>query len=244
VWTEVRAALRHLAPPALLPWLDAAQVSDVHTRFATLPAMAQALLAEHARPSAPLVLVGHSMGGMLAQHAACLAPERVAGLALLGTIARADTPELIVLRTQACALFAEGRMDEVLRANVALAFHPENAAGGTQVARYFAIVRRAGAAQLIAQNQAVMARPDLRPRLHAIDARRCPTLVLCGQADALVPPEVSREIAQAVPGALFEVLPRCGHMLPLEQPEAVARVLLRWLGRVAAGLAGPGSAGG
>jgi pimeloyl-ACP methyl ester carboxylesterase len=224
VWADVLSSLRRRKPPLAL--VAGAEVSEVHTRHATLPEMAAALLAEHA---GPLVLVGHSMGGMVAQHAVRQARGRVVGLALLGTTARPDTPELIRLRTEACELFAAGRIDEVLRANVAFAFHPDQAPGSAAVARYFAIVQRAGAAQLIAQNRALMARDDGRPHLAAIDTRHCPTLVLCGEADALTPPAVSREIAEAVPGARLEVLPRCGHMLTLEQPEAVAAVLGEWL---------------
>lgn len=230
VWADVRAALAERpaggpgAPPAR--WLEASAVADVHARFATLPQMAAALLAEY---TGPLVLVGHSMGGMVAQHAAHLAPGRVAGLALVATSARPDTPELVRLRTEACEHFAAGRADDVLRANVPFAFHPQHAADAELVERYFAMVQRAGAAQLIAQNRAVMARGDTRPWLAAIDTRRCPTLVLCGEADLLTPPEMSREIAAAVPGARLEVLPRCGHMLPIEEPAAVAAVLGDWL---------------
>ena len=227
VWADVREALQRAAPPALQPLLAHACVSDVHARHATLPQMAQALLEEHA---GPLLLAGHSMGGMVALHAVRQAPARAAGLALLGTAARADTPEIIQLRRDACVQFAAGHVEEVLRTNVAFAFHPEYAADKAMVARYFAIVQRAGAAQLIAQNQAVMARDDNRAHLAAIDTRACPTLVLCGEADALTPPEVSREIADAVPGARFELLPRCGHMLTLEQPAAVAERLAVWLG--------------
>lgn len=226
VWADVRAALSQVATPALQPLLDDARVSDVHARYPTLPQMAQALLDEH---PGPLLLAGHSMGGMVALQVARRAPARVVGLALLGTTARPDTPEVVQLRRDACAQFAAGRLDVVLRANVAFAFHPEHASDAAMVARYFAIVRRAGAEQLIAQNQAVMARDDSRPHLAAIDTRACPTSVLCGEADGLTPPEVSREIAEGVRGARFEVLPRCGHMLTLEQPAAVAERLAAWL---------------
>ncbi|MBL8287724.1 MAG: alpha/beta hydrolase [Rubrivivax sp.] len=226
VWADVRAEMRRIAPPALAPLLDQARVADVHARHATLPQMAAALLAE---TSGPLVLVGHSMGGMVAQQVMRQGPGRVVAAALLGTTARPDTPQLVALRSEACELFAAGRMDDVLRANVLFAFHPDNSADEALVARYLAIVQRAGAAQLIAQNRAVMARDDGRPFLPAIDPRRCPVLVLCGEADALTTPEVAREIAEAVPGARFEVLPRCGHMLTLEQPALVAERLTAWL---------------
>jgi pimeloyl-ACP methyl ester carboxylesterase len=198
-------------------------VSDVHARAATLPEMATLLLAEH---GGPLVLVGSSMGGMLALHAARQAPGRMRGLALLGSTARPDTPELIALRSQAIELFAAGRMDEVLRANVPLALHPGHAEHAALVAAYLAMIRRAGAQQLIAQNRAVMARADARPWLPAIS---CPTLVVCGQGDLLTPPGHSREIAAAVPGARLELLADCGHLLTMEQPARVNQLLLDWL---------------
>ncbi len=57
--------------------------------------MAAALLDETA---GPLMLAGCSMGGMVALEAGRQAPHRVLGLALLGSTARADTPELLALR--------------------------------------------------------------------------------------------------------------------------------------------------
>jgi pimeloyl-ACP methyl ester carboxylesterase len=211
----------------------AVQVSTVHQRADTLLGMAALLLRE--LPPGPQVLVGASMGGMVAMHAALLAPQRVAGLALLGTSARADTPELIRLRTEACELFAQGRMDEVLRANVMFAFHPAQAANPAMVDAYLAMIGRAGAPQLIQQNRAVMARPDLRPDLPRIT---CPTLVAVGEADQLTTPEQAQEIAGAIPGARLHSVAGAGHMLTMEQPGAVTALLLDWLDS----LAGPASA--
>jgi pimeloyl-ACP methyl ester carboxylesterase len=166
------------------------------------------------------------MGGMLAMQLALRAPERVHGLALLGTSARADTPELIALRSRACEQFAQGQVDEVLRANVMFAFHPAHAADPTLVEGYLALVHRAGAEQLIRQNRAVMARADLRPMLPALTV---PTLVVVGDGDLLTPPEHAREIAAAIAGAQLLLLPGAGHMLTLEQPVQVSTVLLDWL---------------
>ncbi len=200
-----------------------------HFRETTLPAMAERLLHEHA---GPLWLVGSSMGGMVALHAALAAaaePERVRGVAVLGSTARADPPAMLTLRREACSLFAAGRMDEVLRANAAIAFHPHAARDRGLVARYLAMVRRAGAEQLIRQNEAVMAREDLRPRLPAL---ALPLLVVVGEADRLTPPEHAREIAAAVPGvpgARLEIVPGAGHLLSWEQPARVNRLLLAWL---------------
>ena len=166
------------------------------------------------------------MGGMLALEMHRQAPHRVAALALLGTTARPDTPDLIKLRTQACELFANGRMDDVLRANVLFAFHPTQARAPGLVERYLAMVGRAGADQLIAQNRAVMARIDSRPHLGAV---RCPVLVACGEADQLTTPEHAREMAALMPHARLEMVPGAGHMLTMEQPQRVSAVVVKWV---------------
>ena len=201
-------------------------VSDVHRREPTLPQMAARLL--HERPGRH-VLVGASMGGMLALEVWRQAPQRVHAIALLGSTARPDTPALIALRTQACAMFAAGRMDEVLRANVLFAFHPLHTRNRELVDGYLAMLRRAGAGQLIAQNRAVMARVDSRPLLPSIT---CPLLVACGEADALTTPEHAREMAALAPHARLEIVPGAGHMLTLEQPERVNALLRHWLDEI------------
>ena len=196
-------------------------VSDVHMREADIPAMAAALLARHA---GPLVLCGASMGGMVAMEAARQAPGRVAGLALLGTDARPDAPEMVRLREAAIVLFAQGRVREVIEPNVAMAFHPDHAAALKDT--YLAFVLEAGADPLIAQNRAVIARPDARTHLPRVS---CPVLVMCGEDDLLTPPERSREIAALVPQARLVLVPRCGHMLTMERPDVVNAVLAEWL---------------
>ncbi len=208
---------------AALPLTRQVQVTDVHTRQPSIEAMAAALLAEH---DGPLVLCGASMGGIVAMQAACQAPQRIVGLALLGTTARPESAEMRSLREAAIAQFERGQVREVIEPNVALAFHPAQAARAGLVQRYLDFVLRAGADQLIAQNRAIMARPDARPGLAQIN---CPTLVMCGDSDALTPPECSDEIAALIPGAKRVVVPQCGHMLTMEQPAFVNAQLLGWL---------------
>lgn len=210
-------------------------VTDVHTRHATLPEMAAALLARH---PGPLALCGASMGGMVAMEAARQAPDRVRGLALLGTSAQPENEEMRNLREKAIELFAQGRVNEVIEPNAGLAFHPDHAQDPELVGRYLEFVLRAGAGQLIRQNRAVIGRPDARRHLPSL---RCPVLVMCGEDDQLTPPDLSREIAQLVPGAELVLLPRCGHMLTMERPQAVNEALRRWFARLARPTARPGS---
>lgn len=218
MWHEQLAALADRHPV----------VADVHMRHASIPEMAAALLARH---PGPLALCGTSMGGMVAMETARQAPARVRGLALLGTTARPESEEIRLVRERAIALFAQGRVGEVIVPNVAMAFHPDRASDRPLLDRYLDFVLRAGAQQLVRQNRAVIVRPDARAHLPAV---RCPTLVACGEDDQLTPPELSREIAALVPGAELVLVPHCGHMLTMEQPAAVNAALKGWLRRVEA----------
>ena len=211
MWQAQLDAFADLAP----------RVVDVHTRHDTIEAMAAALLREH---EGDLVLCGASMGGMLAMEAARQAPARVRGLALLGTSARPEDAAMRRVREGAIELFAQGRLREVIEPNVAFAFHPDNA--GRLAGPYLDFVLHAGAEQLVRQNRAVIARPDARRHLSDL---ACPVLVMCGEADQLTPADCSREIAALVPGARLVMVPRCGHMLTMEQPEFVNRELRGFL---------------
>lgn len=210
--------------PALPPALEA-RVSDASQRNDRIETMAAAVLAEH---DGPLVLCGASMGGMVAMEAARQAPDRVVGLALLGTSARPETPEMHKLRESAIEVFERGEARSVIELNAGFALHPAQAADRALVRAYVEQVLDAGTEQLVRQNRAVMQRPDARLHLPQL---RCPVLVLCGDGDQLAPPECSEEIAALVPHAELAWVPQCGHMLTMEKPAEVNAALNRWLAR-------------
>ena len=211
--------------PALPSNLDV-RVTDVHMRHDRIETMAEAVLREH---EGPLILCGASMGGMIAMEAARQAPQRIAGLALLGTNARAETPDMLKLRESAIELFERGEARDVIELNAGFAFHPAQAGDAALVRRYVDLVMDAGAAQLIRQNRALMHRPDARAHLPDL---RCPVLVVCGDGDRLTPPECSREIATLVPHAELVWVTHCGHMLTMEKPAFVNATLGPWLRRL------------
>ena len=216
MWRDQLADLSRWAP----------QVADVHTRHGSIEEMAAAVLARY---PGPLALCGASMGGMVAMEVARQAPERVRGLALLGTSARPEDAEMRRVREDAIRMFEQGRVAEIIEPNAGMAFHPAHAKDPELVGRYLEFVLRAGAGQLIRQNRAVIARPDARLHLPSL---RVPALVLCGEDDQLTPPELSREIASLLPDARLVLLPQCGHMLTMEQPQAVNAELRDWLARL------------
>ena len=58
-------------------------------------------------------------------------------------------------------------------------------------------------------------------------------MVIAAREDAIMPMEVSEEMAQGIPTATLEIVEACGHMSTLEQPEAVTARLRAWIRRIA-----------
>jgi pimeloyl-ACP methyl ester carboxylesterase len=80
---------------------------------------------------------------------------------------------------------------------------------------------------------------DAGDHLPAIDV---PTLVVGGERDTFTPVELSRRMADAIPGAEFLLLPAGSHMGPLEHPELVELRLERFLARLGARRVAEGAA--
>ena len=207
----------------VLPAHFRTRITDVHTRCDSIEDMARALLDHY---PGDLILCGASMGSIVAMEVVRQAPQRVKGMALLGTNARPETDDVRKLREMAIGLFESGRAAEVLRANVPLAFHASQASNAQLVQTYLDFLLEAGADQLVRQNRALMSRPDARTHLASVG---CPVLIMCGDSDQLTPPENAREIAALIPAAKLIMVPRCGHMLTMEQPDTVNAGLLQWL---------------
>ena len=189
----------------------------------TMAAIAGRILA-----SAPprFALAGLSMGGYICFEILRQAPDRVARLALLDTSARPDTPELTQRRQAQIALTRSGRFAEIADQQLPLLIHPSRHDDPAARELIRLMADETGPEAFIRQQQAIIGRVDSRPGLGAIG---CPTLVLVGDSDRLTPPELSAEIAAAIPGARLVVVTGSGHLSPLDQPEQVTKALQEWL---------------
>ena len=199
------------------------KVAD-HTRDDSMGAMARRILA-----SAPprFALAGLSMGGYVAFEIMRQAPARVAKLALLDTSARADTPEAIVTRHAQMALASSGRLAEVVEAQFERTVHPLHRDDPQLREANRLMAEDVGPEAFVRQQNAIIGRPDSRPTLTTIG---CPTLVLVGEQDQLTPLDRALEMANGIRGAELVTVPECAHLSTLEQPRAVTRALLDWLG--------------
>jgi pimeloyl-ACP methyl ester carboxylesterase len=194
-----------------------------HTRGDSIQAIAARILA--AAP--PLfTLAGLSMGGSIAFEIMRQAPLRVAKLALLDTGARAETAEQTERRQAPMEMAKAGRFAEVAEDAFTFFVHPDRYGDVALKTLVTTMADETGVEAYLRQQRAIMSRPEFRPGLSAI---ACPTLVVVGEQDQATPPELSQEIAAAIPGARLVVIPACGHLSTIERPEAVTKAMVEWL---------------
>ena len=177
---------------------------------------------------ARFALLGLSMGGYVALEMMRRAPERIERLALLDTQAAADDGATRAAREDRIRRAGTGRFEEVLNELHPSWLHPERAADPALRGGMREMAGRIGPDGFVREVRAIMSRPDSRPDLARVG---CPTLVLCGREDAVTPVAAHQEMAAAIPEATLVVVPRCGHLAPLERPDAVTAQIRIWLGR-------------
>ncbi|MGF1622964.1 MAG: alpha/beta fold hydrolase [Rhodomicrobiaceae bacterium] len=198
------------------------QVADL-TQDDTIAGMAKRALA--AAPER-FALCGLSMGGYVALEIMRLAPARVERLALLNTQARPDAGEARERRLSLMDIAEQGRFDDAVAQLLRLFVHEDRLADEDLMGALESMAQSVGKDAFLRQQSAIMSRIDSRPSLAAIN---CPTMVLGGRQDALMPPHLHEELAAAIPNAALIILPHCGHLSPLEQPVAVTTQLRAWL---------------
>ncbi|MFQ5513257.1 MAG: alpha/beta fold hydrolase [Myxococcota bacterium] len=172
-------------------------------------------------------VVGLSLGGWLGAEIAARYPERVSRLVLTSSVG-------IWIRERPIAdLFAlDSRHPERLRE---LLFHDIDA----PLAQLFGspmselpdevlvnVMNAFAATAKIGWNP-LLHDPRLESLLPRVRAR---TLCLWGEKDRVVPPVYGEKFARLIPDARLEILPDCGHMLPLERPEEFVRAVHGFLG--------------
>lgn len=181
----------------------------------------------------PVTMIGYSMGALVTQELALARPDLLRGVALLGTLGRKDVmrralfdASLEALRsghrfpkldavTRALQLFAPTRLDDDrwAQAYLDLALARNDPDPDVQTG-------------LLGQQEATAAYDH---RLDALSAITVPTLVMGFELDLLVPAKLTREVAEAIPGARYVEISDCGHGGPWERPEQVNSVLLKFL---------------
>ena len=195
--------------------------SDVTTTVAVMAGDAIALMdrLDIARAD----IIGHSLGGAIAQHIAIHAPERVGRLVLSASWAGPHPAFLALFELRKAVLRNCGPEAYLLQGNLlgnpgwwTMTHHEAMLSGiAARLASF------AGTAIEIERMDAVTAH-DLRCRVREITAD---TLVICARDDAITPLPLSEELAHFIPGARLAVLPAGNHFAPVTVPDAYRALL-------------------
>jgi pimeloyl-ACP methyl ester carboxylesterase len=210
----------------------------------------------------PVVLVGHSMGGMTIMALAEQHPElfgtKIIGVVLISTAASAVDPSgwlpaplrpiarhavppvMRGAQGKAAGLIERGRQaagDIAFLGTRFIAFGDPRIS--PSVIDFLERIIRATPVEVVAEFYLALLGHDKRAALGVLG--QVPVLVLTGDHDRLVPPGLSDELAAEIPGAELIVVPGAGHVVILERPELVNDAITSLLARaLARGKKAPG----
>ena len=171
-------------------------------------------------------LAGFSFGGYVALAMLERAPQRVEGLALINTSARADTDAQRAARAKSILAAQAGEHETLVAAQAALVFHPTSLSDASLMKARHAMVRDYGSARFIAHLRACAARADRTAVLQAFEG---PLLLVAASDDRVIATEQQRASVNDFPRARYAEIAQAGHMMPVERPAALAQAIRNWL---------------
>ncbi len=165
----------------------------------------------------PAVVLGLSIGGVIAQGLAVREPDRVRGLILMDTASRIGSDEMWNARI---ATVRDAGLAGIADAMMERWFSPAFLAGDpVNVAGYRRMLLQTPPAGYVGSCVALRD----ADYSNAVPAIRVPTLVICGSADRALPPASVAATAAAIPGAEFFMVDGVGHFPCVEAPDVVGR---------------------
>jgi (E)-2-((N-methylformamido)methylene)succinate hydrolase len=175
-------------------------------------------------------LVGFSLGALVATQVALSRPERVHSLGLVSSVARRSPEQAAAVRSRLEAARAD--FDATARTAIDRWFSPEWRATEPGLADEMLATLRGNDRTSYFACYEVFATADaeLFPHLPDIQA---PTLAVTGADDPGSTPDMARLLADTIPQARAEIIPNARHLLPLERPEPLTRLLLAHTAEVA-----------
>lgn len=174
------------------------------------------------------VIIGLSMGGYVAFALWRRHPERVRAFVLADTRATADTPEGLEKRRETIRV-AETQGTTAV-ANMQIAGLVGKTTRDKRPDIYDALHRMIAQGRvegIVGGTQAMMGRPDSTPTLATIDV---PTLVVCGEEDAIISRKDAEAMQRGIAGSRLEVLQQAGHLSNVERPASFNTVVSEFLG--------------
>ena len=174
----------------------------------------------------PIAVIGHSMGGRVALEVAALAPDRVTKLALLDSGTNPPNEDEKAGRMKLVETARQQGMTAVARDWLPPMLAAANRRNSGLIHGITEMLERCSPESFALQQQALLTRPD-RSALPAQIA--CPLLAVTGSEDEWAPVSHHDAIAKDAQNGRLAVIEGAGHILPVEAPEAVTRLLVQFL---------------
>ena len=168
-------------------------------------------------------LMGHSMGGMIVQEMAAMAPERIDSLILYGTAATGNLPgrfesfETSRLRAEADGVTATAR-----RISATWFLHHENAQEYENCAR---LAEKSSLQAVLASLEAM----EQWSRLENLSDILCPTQIIWGEHDRTYKWTQVERLWKQIPSASIAIIPRCSHAVHMENHQLFNQVMTDFL---------------
>ena len=175
------------------------------------------------------ILCGLSMGGYITLRAAEKSQNLFSGLILCDTKSEADDDAAKLKRAAGISQINSGNFIKFIDSFVTNCFAEEAPVEIEEIFQNTLLKsQKNNPVGVKGAIIAIMSRTDTTSFLPKI---KLPTLVLCGSFDRLTPPTVMRSFAEKIPNSEFAVIPRSGHMTPLENPKSVSDLITGFLRR-------------
>ncbi len=171
-------------------------------------------------------LAGLSMGGIVAMELLRRAPDRITRLCLMDTNPLAETPPVASAREPQIVKVRSGRLIQVMRDELVPTYLGPGPFRAEITELMLDMADALGPETFVRQSRALQRRRDQQGTL-----RKCkvPTLVLCGEHDALCPVKRHTFMAELIHGAELRVLEGAGHLPTLETPAETTQALRDWM---------------
>ena len=171
-------------------------------------------------------LAGHSLGGILALEVVRQAPTRVDRLALISSSAAGPSHAQRSAWAELSRRVRAGQFEAVV-AELACSMLPTSRQADRSLLTHSSqMAISVGPEGMLRQLDIQANRPEYFDTLAAIDV---PTLIVSGDLDRVAPVARQDELVAGIRDSRHVIMKRCGHLPPLEQPDALARELSVWL---------------
>ena len=172
------------------------------------------------------ILVGLSMGGIVAMEIARIAQERITKLVLIDTNPYADKPDVISIRESLIKKVEEGNLFEVISQQYIPKYFTHKPEDKKLKELCLNMALKLGSEVFINQSRALISRPC---QMNTLKSLKCKTLIIYGREDIICPLSLHLDMKKFLINSELEILDNTGHLSVLENPLVANSSIYRFL---------------